>query len=105
MKNSTFTNSDSRPGASVAGYGYGGAIYTDGANEDDNDNVGGTISIANSTFTGNTAAGQGGGVYSFVYPPDVVGLTAPPSRTTRSWSIPGATHWAAACARATVRSP
>jgi predicted outer membrane repeat protein len=70
--NSTFTNNDSRPGASVAGYGYGGAIYTDGASEDDSDNTGGTISIVNSTFTNNTAAGQGGGVYSFVYPPDVV---------------------------------
>jgi predicted outer membrane repeat protein len=70
--NSTFTGNDSRPGASVAGYGYGGAIYTDGASEYDSDGIGGTIYISGCTFSGNTAAGQGGGVYSFVYPPDVV---------------------------------
>ena len=70
--NSTFTGNDSRPGGSVAGFGYGGAIYTDGASEDDDDGIGGTIYIARSTFTDNLAAGQGGGVYSFVYPPDVV---------------------------------
>jgi predicted outer membrane repeat protein len=70
--NSTFTGNDSRSGASVAGYGYGGAIYTDGASEYDDDGIGGTVTIGNSTFSNNTAAGQGGGVYSFVYPPDVV---------------------------------
>jgi hypothetical protein len=70
--NSTFTGNDSRPGASMAGFGYGGAIYTDGASEYDSDGIGGMIYILNSTFTNNTAAGQGGAVYSFVYPPDVV---------------------------------
>lgn len=71
VTNSTFTNNDASPGGSVGG-GYGGAIYTDGASEYTNDAVGGTITISGSTFSGNKGAGQGGALFSFVYPPDTV---------------------------------
>lgn len=71
VTNSTFTNNDATPGGAGGG-GYGGAIYTDGASEFTDDGVGGTITISGSTFSSNQGAGQGGAVFSFVYPPDTV---------------------------------
>jgi len=71
VTNSTFVNNDSTPGGG-ANHGYGGAIYTDGASEYTNDALGGQIIIRGSTFSGNRGAGQGGAVFSFVYPPDTV---------------------------------
>ena len=69
--NSQFINNDSTAGGS-ADYGYGGAIYTDGASEYPNDPVGGLIRIEKTTFQGNTAAGQGGAVQAWTYLPDEV---------------------------------
>jgi predicted outer membrane repeat protein len=46
--------------------GVGGAIYTDGASELINDNVGGKIVIKNSRFEGNNG-GDGGAIYPFMY--------------------------------------
>jgi Ca2+-binding RTX toxin-like protein len=82
VENSIFTNNDSTPGGplgtAATNYtrGYGGAIYTDGANASGPGftagPVGGTITIRNSQFDGNTGAGQGGGLFLFVYNPDKV---------------------------------
>ncbi len=71
VENSQFINNDSTAGGMV-GYGYGGAIYTDGASEHPTDAIGGQIWISNSLFRGNIAAGQGGAVQAWVYPPDQV---------------------------------
>jgi hypothetical protein len=71
VENSQFINNDSTAGG-TAGYGYGGAIYTDGASEHPDDALGGQIRIVNSVFRGNQAAGQGGAVQAWVYPPDEV---------------------------------
>jgi hypothetical protein len=71
VENSQFINNDSTAGGTV-GYGYGGAIYTDGASEYPNDALGGWIRITGSVFRGNIAAGQGGAVQAWVYPPDQV---------------------------------
>jgi hypothetical protein len=77
VENSTFLNNDSTAGAAGAHTsGYGGAIYTDGANASGTNStpgpVGGTIAIRNSRFEGNKGAGQGGGMFLFVYPPDKI---------------------------------
>jgi hypothetical protein len=82
VENSIFTNNDSTPGGplgtAATNYtrGYGGAIYTDGANASGPGftpgAVGGTITIRNSQFEGNKGAGQGGGLFVFVYNPDKV---------------------------------
>ncbi len=74
VENSQFINNDSTAGGTV-GYGYGGAIYTDGASESPYDGIGGQIRIAKSVFQGNSAAGQGGAVQAWVYPPDQVQVT------------------------------
>jgi hypothetical protein len=71
VENSQFIDNDSTAGGPV-GYGYGGAIYTDGASEHPNDAIGGQIRIVQSVFRGNVAAGQGGAVQAWVYPPDQV---------------------------------
>ena len=74
VTDSVFRNNDTsgdRAGASSSANGYGGAIYTDGAS-DNNDNQGSEIRIERSQFIGNSAAGQGGAVFSFVYRPDKV---------------------------------
>jgi hypothetical protein len=71
VENSQFIDNDSTAGGTV-GYGYGGAIYTDGAREQRHDTNSGTIRIVNSVFRGNRAAGQGGAVQAWVYPPDRV---------------------------------
>ncbi|MBW4636002.1 MAG: right-handed parallel beta-helix repeat-containing protein [Iphinoe sp. HA4291-MV1] len=77
VEGSTFRNNDSTAGGHLNhASGHGGAIYTDGANEDgpnvSSKTVGGTITIRNSWFEGNKAAGQGGGLSLFAYPPDKV---------------------------------
>ena len=71
VENSQFINNDSTAGGSV-GYGYGGAIYIDGASEHPDDAIGGRIRIVKTVFRGNSAAGQGGAVQAWVYPPDQV---------------------------------
>ncbi|MEB3829280.1 DUF4347 domain-containing protein, partial [Phormidium sp. CCY1219] len=72
VENSTFTNNDTTAGSSGTGtFGYGGAIYTDGAS-DNNDPDSGTVAIRNSRFDSNIGAGQGGGLFLYVYPPDKV---------------------------------
>jgi len=74
VENSTFTNNDSTAGTGGNTNGYGGAIYTDGANASGTNStpgaVGGTISIRNSKFEGNKGKGQGGAMFLFAYPPD-----------------------------------
>jgi hypothetical protein len=77
VENSTFKNNDTTAGASGTGtFGYGGAIYTDGANASGPNSspgsTGGTISIRNSRFDSNKGAGQGGGLFLFVYSPDKI---------------------------------
>ena len=70
VENSQFINNDSTS-AKNTNHGYGGAIYTDGASN--NDGVtSGTIKISNSSFDGNKGAGQGGGLFLFAYPPDKI---------------------------------
>ncbi|MGD1805405.1 DUF4347 domain-containing protein [Dapis sp. BLCC M126] len=70
IENSQFINNDSTPGKNT-NHGYGGAIYTDGASN--NDGVtSGTIKISNSSFEGNKGAGQGGGLFLFAYSPDQI---------------------------------
>ena len=71
VENSQFIDNDSTAGG-AANYGYGGAIYIDGAREHRHDTNSGTIRIVNSIFHGNRAAGQGGAVQAWVYPPDQV---------------------------------
>jgi hypothetical protein len=78
VEDSTFRNNDSTAGGPIGPHtiGYGGAIYTDGANASgpnyDYGPIGGTITIRNSEFEGNKAAGQGGGLFLYAYPPDKV---------------------------------
>lgn len=70
--NSTFINNDATTLSSKTSQGEGGAIYTDGASEYTNDATGTQILIRDSTFTGNHSRGQGGAVFSWLYPPDVI---------------------------------
>ncbi|NJR75458.1 MAG: hemolysin, partial [Scytonema sp. CRU_2_7] len=78
VEDSTFLNNDSTAGGSIGPntIGYGGAIYTDGANASgenyDHGSQGGTITIRDSYFEGNKAAGQGGGLFLYAYPPDKI---------------------------------
>ncbi|NMG06777.1 hemolysin [Brasilonema sp. UFV-L1] len=78
VEDSTFRNNDSTAGGPIGPHtiGYGGAIYTDGANASgpnyDYGPVGGTITIRDSYFEGNKAAGQGGGLLLYAYPPDKI---------------------------------
>lgn len=77
VENSVFRGNDTRAGKrNAVTSGYGGAIYTDGANASGTNsgpgNVGGTITIRGSRFEENIGAGQGGGLFLFAYPPDKV---------------------------------
>ncbi|MEQ9484527.1 DUF4114 domain-containing protein [Coleofasciculus sp. F4-SAH-05] len=74
VENSTFTNNDSTPGGSIGPhtFGYGGAIYTDGASATSDSSTSGKIEIRNSRFEGNKGAGQGGGLLLFGYEGDEV---------------------------------
>ncbi|MGB3514048.1 MAG: DUF4347 domain-containing protein [Microcoleaceae cyanobacterium] len=70
IEDSTFMNNNSTPGKD-SDRGYGGAIYTDGASNNDG-LTSGTIKISNSRFENNEGAGQGGGMFLFGYPPDQI---------------------------------
>jgi len=77
VENSIFKNNDTIAGAIGNGtMGYGGAIYTDGANASGANSlpgpIGGTITISNSQFDGNKGAGQGGAMFLFGYSGDKV---------------------------------
>ncbi|MEB3882655.1 DUF4347 domain-containing protein, partial [Lyngbya sp. CCY1209] len=77
IEDSVFRNNDSTAGdLGVETSGYGGAIFTDGANASGSDfgpgPVGGEIRISNSLIEGNTGSGQGGGLFLYAYPPDRV---------------------------------
>lgn len=54
----------------VSDSGGGGAVYTDGASGQTDDNVGGVISLCGCRFEGNRGRRQGGAAYLFAYPPD-----------------------------------
>jgi predicted outer membrane repeat protein len=74
VENSTFIKNDSTPGGSIGPhtFGYGGAIYTDGASATSDSSTSGKIEIRNSRFEGNKGAGQGGGLLLFGYEGDEV---------------------------------
>ncbi len=74
VENSTFTNNDSTPGGSIGPdtFGYGGAIYSDGASATNDSSTSGKIEIRNSRFESNKGAGQGGGLLLYGYPGDQV---------------------------------
>jgi len=57
-------------------YGYGAAIYTDGASAYIDDALGGTITLRRCQFTANIGAGQGGAAFLFAYAPDNVVVEA-----------------------------
>ncbi len=57
-------------------FGYGAAIYVDGASALTNDALGGTITLRRCQFTANIGAGQGGATFLFAYPPDNVVVEA-----------------------------
>ena len=63
----TLVNSDFVENESFAG---GGAVYDDGASEETDDEIGGTIDICGCRFEGNTSVGTGGAVYLWAYYPD-----------------------------------
>lgn len=72
VEDSVFINNDSTPGGILNQntMGYGGAIYTDGASETTNADTSGEIIIRKSRFEGNRGAGQGGGLFLYVYDGD-----------------------------------
>lgn len=73
VENSTFQNNTSTAnGSTRETFGYGGAIYTDGASPNDGGVTSGQIIIRNSRIESNQGQGQGGGAFLFVYPPDEV---------------------------------
>ncbi|MCT7964042.1 DUF4347 domain-containing protein [Laspinema sp. D1] len=74
VEDSVFINNDSTPGGIFTQdtMGYGGAIYTDGASETTNADTSGEIIIRSSRFEGNRGAGQGGGLFLYVYDGDRV---------------------------------
>ncbi|MBD2694917.1 DUF4347 domain-containing protein, partial [Anabaena catenula] len=83
VENSIFKNNDTLAGATIipnpgSGWGYGGAIFTDGANASgpnfDYGMTGGTITIRNSQFDGNTGAGQGGALFLYAYYSDQINI-------------------------------
>jgi Ca2+-binding RTX toxin-like protein len=76
IDNSTFVNNDSTPGGAFGPNtkGYGGAVYVDGASATPDATTSGVINIRNSVFDGNTGAGQGGGLFLFVYASDQVNI-------------------------------
>lgn len=72
VERSVFEENDTTAGAGgEVTSGYGSAIYTDGASAHDGTTAG-TITIRDCVFRNNVGAGQGGAVFTFVYPPDTV---------------------------------
>jgi hypothetical protein len=76
VEDSVFFQNDSTPGGIFTQdtMGYGGAIYTDGASETTNADTTGDVIIRRSQFEGNRGAGQGGGLFLYVYDGDRVVL-------------------------------
>ncbi|AFY66535.1 Polymorphic membrane protein Chlamydia [Geitlerinema sp. PCC 7407] len=72
IEGSTFLANDTTPGAAgAATSGYGGAVFTDGANvAAPVGSIGRTITIRTSRFEDNIGAGQGGGLFLYAYLPD-----------------------------------
>jgi Ca2+-binding RTX toxin-like protein len=76
VENSTFLNNDSTPGGPFGTpetkytRGFGGAIYVDGASNHQDASTAGTIQVSNSRFEGNKGAGQGGGLFIYLYNDD-----------------------------------
>jgi len=64
---STFRRNDSTYGGVVANFGFGGAVYNDGASRP---GIGGRVIIRDSVFLSNTARNFGGAVYTYLYYPD-----------------------------------
>lgn len=62
--NSSISGASSGTQNGQPGGGYGGAVYIDGAAES---GMSGEVRICGTRFVSNTAAGQGGAVFSFVY--------------------------------------
>ena len=71
VENSIFKNNDSTAGSGAPNNGRGGAIYTDGGSLNDYISSG-RIEISNSLFEENRAAGEGGALFLFAYPPDEI---------------------------------
>jgi hypothetical protein len=69
---STFESNESLLDGSIDNGHGGGAIYIDGASDNGDTSSGGRVSIRGSTFRNNSTAGQGGAVFSWLYPPDDV---------------------------------
>ncbi|MDY6938137.1 MAG: choice-of-anchor Q domain-containing protein [Cyanobacteriota bacterium] len=71
VEDSQFIRNDSTPGKSTTNpNGFGGGIFVDGAS-DKNDPDSGTVLVRNTLFDGNRSAGRGGGVFFFLYDPDI----------------------------------
>ena len=74
----TFINNDTTSGAVYGGStsGFGAAVYVDGANASgpnfSQGPIGGLITIRNTRIEGNKGAGQGAGMFLYVYPPDKI---------------------------------
>jgi hypothetical protein len=64
---SVFRRNSSAYGGVVANFGFGGAVYNDGAGRP---GVGGRVVIHDSLFISNTARNFGGAVYTYLYYPD-----------------------------------
>jgi Chlamydia polymorphic membrane protein (Chlamydia_PMP) repeat len=58
----------------VSDTGGGGAVYTDGASGETNDDVGGVIELCGCQFEGNRSLRTGGAAYLFAYPPDRISV-------------------------------
>ncbi|MDY6937374.1 MAG: choice-of-anchor Q domain-containing protein [Cyanobacteriota bacterium] len=72
VEDSRFVQNDATPGASTTNpNGFGGAIFVDGASDRNDTATGGQILVRDSLFEGNRSAGRGGGVFFFLYDPDV----------------------------------
>lgn len=71
---STFRDNDSTAGSNASvNFGFGGAIYNDGASRHSgvgNEGIGGEVIIRDSVFVGNQARNHGGAVYTYLYYPD-----------------------------------
>jgi len=72
ISDSTFQGNESLLAGSVDNGHGGGAIYIDGASDNGDTSSGGRVTIRGSTFRNNSTDGQGGAVFSWLYPPDDV---------------------------------
>lgn len=87
VENSRFINNDTSAAQYATGQpngfirGYGGAIYTDRAND--------TTIIRNSVFEGNSSKAAGGAVHLFSDPEDVVTIDGSQFRNNQATGLPG----------------